>query len=187
MKDYSGSDRTLPRDIGAVPWSVDDQREAIAEFAEMYARRPMPDNLGGMAFNHCFAVWFVLRTVKPPLVIESGVFQGQGTWLIEQACPDSQIVCLDVTFDYLKWRSAKASYIAQDFCQVDWSSYDLSAAIAIFDDHQNAYRRLKEMSWFGLRQAIFEDNFPVGEGDCYSPRHILAGVGHPHIQEFEAL
>ena len=175
-------EQTPPPDIGAVPWSVEDLRAATPEFAALYAARPLRDNLGGMAFNHCFAAWYVLRALKPSIIVESGVFQGQGTWLIEQASPGSQIICLDVTFDALKWRSQKATYLEKDFAQVDWSKYDLSDAVALFDDHQNAYRRVKEMNWVGLRRAIFEDNFPVGEGDSYSVRHILAGVGHAHIQ-----
>ncbi len=172
-----------PPDIGSVPWSVDSLRAAIPEFVTLYAERPFKDNLGGMAFNHCFAAWAILKVLQPPMIIESGVFKGQGTWLIEQASPNSQIICLDVTFERIQWRSKNATYIDRDFSRVDWSDHDLSEAVALFDDHQNAYRRMKEMHWVGLRRAIFEDNYPIGEGDAYSPRHILAGVGMTHVQQ----
>ncbi len=39
-----------------------------------------------------------------------------------------------------------------------------------------------EMKWWGFKHAIFEDNFPVGEGDCYSIKHANAGIGHMEIQ-----
>lgn len=37
-----------------------------------------------------------------------------------------------------------------------------------FDDHQDAYQRLQQYFWWGYRRLIFEDNYPVGFGDCYS-------------------
>lgn len=175
--------RTDPfQTIGQVAWDDDEVVAAIDTFMDIYAQRPVPKNIGGMGFNHCFAVWFMLRKLAPPLVIESGVFKGQGTWLIEEAVPAAEIICLDLDFRNLIHRCSKAEYIEQDFGEIDWSKRDLHDAVAIFDDHQNAYRRLKEMHWVGLRTAIFEDNYPVEEGDAYSLRHILAGSGHPEPQ-----
>jgi hypothetical protein len=172
----------VPDDIGSVPWDREQLREAIEPFARLYAERPIPDNAGGMQFNHCFAVWFVLRALQPPVVVESGVFKGQGTWLIEQACPDATIYSLDVNFGRLEWRSERAVYLENDLMKIDWTGRDLSGAVMVFDDHSNAYRRLQEMAWLGCRRAIFEDNFPVGEGDAYSLRQMYAGVGRTRIQ-----
>ena len=38
------------------------------------------------------------------------------------------------------------------------------------------------MKWWGFNRAIFEDNFPDGEGDCYSLKNVLSGLGHFNIQ-----
>jgi hypothetical protein len=176
------SQMPIPDDIGSVPWDRSQLRDAVGAFAEVYARRPIQDNRGGMQFNHCFAVWFVLRTLRPPVVVESGVFKGQGTWLIEQACPEATIYCLDVNLDRREWRSDRAVYLQNDLMSVDWTNRDLSEAVMVFDDHTNAYRRMLEMAWLGCRRAIFEDNFPVGEGDSYSLRQMYAGVGRTRIQ-----
>lgn len=170
-------------DIGEVPWSDGDLVEALDEFGALYAERPIQANVGGMQFNHCFATWFMLRRLRPSVVIESGVYRGQSTWLIERACPEAAIVCVDVHFGALAHRSSRAAYIQKDFSEIDWSSHDLSNAVAIFDDHQNAYRHLKEMAWVGVRYAIFDDNYSVGAGDCYSPRQILAATGHERLAE----
>ena len=69
-------------------------RESLPEFIEVYRRRPIRDNAGGMGLNHSFATWFILRQMQPRLVVESGVWRGHSTWLIEQAAPDAEIVAI---------------------------------------------------------------------------------------------
>ena len=50
----------------------------------------------GININHGFALWFTARKLRPPVVIESGVYHGLGTWLIRQgAGPDAHIINLD--------------------------------------------------------------------------------------------
>lgn len=155
---------------------------AIPEFLDLYSRKPITDNSGGMGFNHSFATWYMLRELQPSTVIESGVWKGHSTWLIERACPDAQLYPLDLNFSRLEYKSEKATYIQEDFARCDWSGIDPETTVGFFDDHQNAYARLKELWWVGIRHAIFEDNFPCGQGDCYSLRHVQAGYGHPHLQ-----
>jgi hypothetical protein len=164
------------------PFDLTPTANDVRTFAELYAGRPLKKNLGGMRFNHSFATWFILKTLQPATVVESGVWQGHSTWLIEQACPDARLFCLDVDFSHLLYQSPRATYIQKDFAQCSWKGVDTDNSLCFFDDHQNAYQRLKDMRWAGFKRAIFEDNHPCGEGDCYSLRHVLAGFGHPHIQ-----
>jgi hypothetical protein len=159
-----------------------DMRRAVAEFVPVYARRPIAKNIGGMRFNHSFATWFMLRALKPCFVIESGVWQGHSTWLIEQACPDAAIFCLDLDFSHVAFKSAKATYINRDFAECAWLGVDPSSTVCFFDDHQNEYARLKDLHWAGFTRAIFEDNYPCGTGDCYSLRKMLSGAGHERLQ-----
>lgn len=163
-------------------FDLSDAKERVDEFVALYKKRPIVDNSGGMKFNHSFATWFMLQSLKPKVVIESGVWKGHSTWLIEQACPDARIFCLDLNFSRLQYRSAVATYIQKDFSECSWSSIDPASVVCFFDDHENSYARLKDMYWVGFTRAIFEDNFPCGEGDCYSLRHMLGGFGHPHLQ-----
>jgi hypothetical protein len=158
-----------------------DLNREIADFMGIYDQRPLHRNLGGMRFNHSFATWFILKTLKPRFVIESGVWQGHSTWLIERAC-DAKLYCLDINFSHLIFRSRKATYIQKDFAECSWPDVDPAATVCFFDDHQNAYARLKDLRWAGFSRAIFEDNFPCGEGDCYTLRHMLDGFGHEEIQ-----
>jgi hypothetical protein len=159
-----------------------DIRRDVAEFMPIYARRPISRNVGGMRFNHSFATWFMLRSLKPRFVVESGVWQGHSTWLIEQACPDAKLFCLDLDFSQVVFRSVKATYIQKDFAECVWPGVEPSSTICFFDDHQNSYSRLKDLRWAGFTRAIFEDNFPCGTGDCYSLRQMLSGTGHEELQ-----
>jgi hypothetical protein len=154
---------------------------AIPEFIEIYSKRPIQDNSGGMKFNHCFATWFIIKKLNPKFVIESGVWYGQSTWLVEQACPSAKIFCLDINFSRLRYKSKSATYIEKDFSTIDWSIIDPSKTLCFFDDHQNQYQRLKEANWIGINDIIFDDNYFPSEGDVYSIQKILAGSGHTKL------
>lgn len=159
-----------------------DLEQTIGRFNLLYAQRPLRRNLGGMRYNHSFALWFILDRLKPRQIIESGVFQGHSTWLIEQTCPQAQLFCLDVDFSRLLYKSERATYIQKDFAECSWPDVAAQDTLCFFDDHQNAYQRLKDMRWAGFKRAVFDDNHPCGEGDCYSLKHMLSGFGHPHLQ-----
>lgn len=154
----------------------------IEEFIGEYSARPFRRNWGGMGLNHSFAVFAMLREIKPTLVVESGVWRGHSTWLISRAVPQAQIVALDPRPDFREVNVEGTIYLTDDFAGVDWTRFDATNSICFFDDHVSALARLMEMKWAGFSKAIFEDNYPAGEGDFYSVRQIMAGVGHPRIQ-----
>ena len=153
--------------------------EFIAEFLERYRDRPIKDNRGGMGINHSFALYYALKKLSPDSVIESGVYKGQSTWIIEQALPQAEIYCIDPSPNQRVYTSKRAHYFTDDFAGLDWSGIDRANALCFFDDHQSALSRLKDMKWWGFKRAIFEDNYPLGQGDCYSIRKILSDAGHP--------
>jgi hypothetical protein len=153
----------------------------LPEFIQIYRRRVMQTNRGGMGFNHSFATFAIARFLDPRHIIESGVFRGHSTWILEQACPHAEIYALDPYLETRRYISHRASYSSDDFSSIDWSSIDRSKALCVFDDHQSAYTRIKDMHWWGFRWGLFDDNYPCGEGDCYSLRHALAGFGHQRI------
>jgi hypothetical protein len=166
--------------IGSPPWSRDDLVESLEEFADLYSRRPIAVNAGGMKSPPLFAMWFALRMIKPKAVIESGVWKGQGTWFIEQACPNAEIHCLDINLSRVEYQSMRAAYHESDFSCVDWSGLPCEDTLLFFDDHQNAYERLKTVKWFGFRHAMFEDNYSIRHGGCYSLKQALSGTGFDH-------
>jgi hypothetical protein len=143
----------------------------LEDFFRLYFSSPISDNLGGMHANHAFALYVVLKKFSPALVVESGVWKGFSTWLIESTLPNAKIVSIDPEPKTRQYTSFRA--------------YDIEDSLCFFDDHQNAYQRLQDMKWHGFKRAIFEDNFPFGQGDCYSLRHVLSRNGHPTRQMSE--
>ena len=169
------------RSIGKSPFEREEILSALPEFIDLYSKRPIKDNSGGMKFNHCFAAWFIAKHLSPKFIIESGICYGQSTWLFENACPSAKIFCLDLNFSRLIYKSKSTTYLHQDFSTIDWSIIDPSQTLCFFDDHQNEYQRLKDVYWIGIKDIIFDDNYPVGQGDVYSIKQMLAGVGHAKL------
>lgn len=62
-----------------------------------------------------FAVWFMSKKLNPELIIESGVYKGQSTWLFEVSCPQARIVSIDVNLDFREYISSRAEYSDLDF------------------------------------------------------------------------
>ena len=87
-----------------IVYDKDNLKESLDEFYSLYEKRPINDNHGGMTSSHLFNTWYALRKLKPKLVIESGVWKGLGTWVIEQALPEAKIISIDVrdTIDSLR-------------------------------------------------------------------------------------
>ena len=81
--------------LGPPAWSSAELRSALEAFAALYQERPLRSNRGGMGAPHLFLAWFVLRALDPKAIIESGVWQGQGTWLLERACPAARLYCIE--------------------------------------------------------------------------------------------
>ncbi len=155
---------------------------SVEEFLAIYQNRPFDRNPGGMGLNHSWALWYLVSRLQPDYVVESGVWRGHSTWIIEVASPKTQILSFDINLKKRKFISSKVQYFEMDFSDFNWSTYELSNSLCFFDDHQNTLERIKTATWFGFSHVIIEDNWPVGQGDCYSIKHAQTGVGHTRLQ-----
>ncbi len=160
-------------EIGTPPWSRNEIAEKLEEFTKIYAERPIKENACGMRSSHMFAVWFMLKQLNPDLIVECGIWKGQSTWLIEQACPDAKIVSIDINLSSREYVSQNVTYSSRDFSKQDWTGVT-DRSVAFFDDHQNAYERVKQCYWYGFKNIIFEDNYFTKGGDCYSMKQAFA-------------
>lgn len=172
--------------IGSPPWSRESIINSLEEFALVYAHRPIKENIGGMRAPHMFAVWFMVKQLVPDLIVESGVWKGQSTWILEQACPNAKIVSIDLNLSQRKYISEKAIYSDRDFSSQEWPDVT-ERSLVFFDDHQNAYNRLIQCHWFGFKHIIFEDNYPVTQGDCYSLKKAFSNAGFRHAASKQSL
>ena len=116
------------------------------------------------------------KKLNPDLIIESGIYKGQGTWFLEQACPNAKIISIDLNLEIREYISKKVTYLDKDFSEHLWDNIT-DKSLVFFDDHQNAYQRLQQCKWFGFKNIIFEDNYPVKQGDYYSLQKIFANTG----------
>ena len=73
---------------GAAPVDVETMRAEVPAFADAYARQRAVfhgENQMGNGLFHSFILWSLVRALRPPLLIESGVLRGQTTWLLLEA------------------------------------------------------------------------------------------------------
>ncbi len=154
------SDLTRRAETASQPQSDGDG--ALDDFLEIYSRRPIRDNSGGMKSVGMFAVYSLLQKINPLHVIESGIWKGQSTWLIEQALPQCSIVSLDPNLGLREYLSPRAVYSPRDFLSLDAAELGIAAGptLVFFDDHQDALPRLIHCAEIGIRDVIFDDNYP---------------------------
>ena len=133
----------LPVNIGKIPWSRDDIKSELPDFLKLYNNRPIYDNKGGMGAPHCFATYYMIKKLNKPFIIESGIWRGQSTWLIEKTCPNAKLLCIDPNLQYIKYKSNNATYTTKD-----WNTLDIKNSeetLCFFDDHQNRPRSTRDL------------------------------------------
>ena len=160
-------------------WQIEEYTKELKIFKEIYKERPIRNNLHGMMFQHMFATYFILKKINPSFVIESGVFKGQSTWLIEKTLPNTKILSIDIDLNQRKYISKKAEYSDKDFKYQDFSNIPHDTLV-FFDDHVNHYQRLKEAKFFNIKNIILEDNYSFKNGDFYTLKHAYQNVGFNH-------
>ena len=132
----------------------------FSAFTNTYQHRPLKTNVGGMRSPGMFHLWFLTRKINPDLIIESGVWSGQSTWLLEQAAPKAKMISIDPVLKKRIFISKKARYQTKDFSTLDLSKFQGQTILAFFDDHQNAFERVKQAYAKGIKHLIFDDNYP---------------------------
>ena len=160
-------------------WSNDEIVKELISFKEFYKNRPIKNNINGMMFPHMFATYFILKKIKPKFVIESGVYKGQSTWLIENTLPESEILSIDIDLNQREYISKKANYSDLDFKLHDFSKLP-KETLVFFDDHVNHLERIQQSKFFNIKNIIFEDNYPSYTGDFYTIKHAYQNSGFNH-------
>lgn len=155
-------------------WDRTELLAYVDEFYDLYNKRPIKDNDGGMKSPHMFSAWYAMKKLKPKCIIESGVWKGLGTWFFEKASPESKIISIDPYPSFRVYTSPNVEYITTDFLSFDWSRLSKDDTLIFFDDHQNFLERLKHSQILGFTTVMTEDNYPYQQGDCYTPKKILS-------------
>lgn len=165
-----------------IPFDSTTIKKDIKEFYNLYKNRPIKDNAGGMLSAHLFNTWYALKILKPKLVIESGVWKGLGTWIIETAVPDAKVISIEIDYSHLQYKSKNVVYLDKDLASYDWEKIfdknypdlDKNEIVVFLDDHQDFLQRLDFIYNLGVKHVLYEDNYPPSQGDTFSPKKILA-------------
>lgn len=155
---------------------ISDIKDYIGDFLEIYEKRPIKENSGGTLSVNLFHLYYIIKKLKPNRIIESGVFKGQTTWLINELLPDTKIVGIDPFLQQIIYEGKNTKYITTDFLKITNDFIPRSVAkdtLIIFDDHQDAYQRVMHAHKLGFKKFYFDDNYPEFRGR----RHLsLAAV-----------
>ena len=148
----------------------------INDFLEIYEKRPIKENSGGTLSVNLFHLYYIIKKLKPTRIIESGVFKGQTTWLINELLPDTKIVSIEPFLQQVTYQGKNTKYITTDFLNIsnDFIPREIAKdTLIIFDDHQDAYQRIMHAHKLGFKNFYFDDNYPEFSGK----RHLsLAAV-----------
>ena len=180
---------------GGQPWDREQLRRELPKFLQIYEHRP-GENFQGTPMMHQFALWCIIRQLRPRHIIESGVWNGRGTWLLRQAAPDAQIIVLDPEprkpMKYVDNRTDTIYFMRdkfRDFGTIsNWSdvTLDLERTLAFIDDHQTPFKRIPQARAAGIRHLVFEDNYWLGYADCLSLKQACACLmREPECRQFK--
>lgn len=138
----------------------------------------LSENNGGMKSPDMFTMYVMLKELNPDVVVESGVWKGQGTKIIREAVgEDCKIICLEPRILFGHQDDGDTEYHMgedfKDFSEIDLSEYKGEKIVGVFDDHINAVKRLEECKLKGLDYAIFNDNYPVKCGSHVTLEHVI--------------
>ena len=125
-----------------------------------FFQNPIKNNIGGIGYNNSLFLYTFLNYIRPNLTIESGVWQGYTSYLIDSSY--SKIINLKFDIDYSKiiYRSKNGIYYNKDITECNLIEYKnkFSNCIAFFDDHVNQYKRFLYASKIGIPFIIFDDD-----------------------------
>ena len=181
-----GSNTIAPKWSFESTTDLDDLILELKEFSAIYEQRPIKVNGGGMRSIAQFWVWYIVKKIQPDLIVESGVWKGQSTWILEQAAPNAKIISIDPFLSRRKYISTKVTYHTEDFSKVNFGDLSDLNTCCFFDDHQDALSRVIQAHEKGFKHLIFDDNYPPGKGSHITLEHCLANGEFKKIESLIA-
>ena len=149
-------------------------KKSFFEFLKIYKDRPIKNNTSGIRIEHAFALFVILKKIKPFYVIESGVFKGMSTWIIEKALPNSKIFCIEPNIKKIKYFSKNAQYFKEDITLLNWKKLDKDKTLIFFDDHVCFSKRINFLKENNFKHITFDDNLPSSAIGYLTPRAIVS-------------
>jgi hypothetical protein len=135
-------------------------QDMVTDFVAQFYAANLQQGPGSSGFNTLMVLFVAARARAPSLILESGTFQGLGSWALRTACPEAQMHCFDLSYENLVYKDNSIHYH-----QHDWASSPLEFAIpqnalGFFDDHVSHGQRIVEAADLGLKWLVMDDNVP---------------------------
>ena len=145
-------------------------------------------NEGGINLEHSFYLYCLIKKYNPQVIIESGSWNGIGTKFLREFSSNSLIICIDPMEPSIYKDKINSKYFVgkdfKDFNDINWnflSKKQKKNTLIFFDDHQSAYKRIKQSYNLGFKHICFDDNYPfevknnknIFYGDNYSFKKII--------------
>lgn len=146
-------------------------RKNLIKFDQIFREEKITDLNGGMGYNNGLFLFILLSHFQPKNVIESGVWRGFTTYLIDKAIPKTgKIFCFDINLNKVEFKSKKASYFENDLSFIDSINYS-KVDFAFFDDHVSIYDRLKFCVHNKIKTVVVDDDVNINQvhGDGWPP------------------
>ena len=143
-----------------VNFKINSLRESIKNYEKIFRSDRINNfNLnGGMGYNNGLILFCVVSYLNPKVLIESGVFRGFTTMLLDKAtADDAEILCFDINLSANVYKSKKTKYYNLDIeenSKVNFQKVDF----ALFDDHVSHYDRLKFCLFNKINAIILDDD-----------------------------
>jgi hypothetical protein len=158
------------RDLGLS--GAEDADRIYDRFMASYARRPMRDNVGGTMHNSSFWVFATVALLRPGLIVESGTYLGQSSWMMAEASPDSRIVTFDIVRERNRAKDPRVDYRLGDWADDPEFKELPDGTLLYFDDHISHRKRIEETVARGGALALLDDDVPG---------HALYATGAPPV------
>ena len=125
-----------------------------------YKKNPINNNSGGIGFNNSLFLYIFLKNINVDLIIESGVWMGYTSFLIDQACKTNNKIKFDINFSKVIYKSKQSEYCEYDINEYDFKkkSKILKRSAIFFDDHFSQLDRFLLSDSLNIPNMIFDDD-----------------------------
>jgi hypothetical protein len=154
-----------------IPWVDKKLREITAAFDEARRSHPLKKPKQCVSLVEAFWVWYMVRKLRPKVIIESGTYEGYSLWFLHKAAPPNAKI---FSFD----PAVRPSYNIPgvQYVEKDWMEFDEfpdGRKFVFFDDHQDHDMRMEQSIERGVTDALFHDNY-LALGASHRPLRFCA-------------
>ena len=129
-------------------------------FDKIFRECPISSLNGGMGYNNGLFCFCLIRAIQPDIVIESGIWRGYSTYLIDKSTSEkARILSFDINLSLIEWKSPKANY--HDYDLSDYTEPINGKTLALFDDHVSHFDRIKYCFDKNIEFVILDDDVSV--------------------------